>query len=214
MKGTKNNYLIRPIKVCDLCGFMKIVKPSKMNRGKSNFCSLKCQSKSYIGRKFPEEFGRKISKSKIGHTVSKETRDKIGRANKKHYPNPVIDWHDKDQLRKWKREYQRKWNKENPRSGTIGSPELKIRMDNIRARDKNTCQWFNCGLTYKQVPIHVHHIFPRSEYPELELEEKYMICYCANHHGLFHRYRGDKCYTFLMNNPQETISSCPDLDRK
>lgn len=85
----------------------------------------------------------------------------------------------------------RKWRKENPRSSKQYSLELQESMNNVRLRDKNTCQWFNCGLKYREAEIHVHHIFPRNEYPELELIEQYMICYCANHHGLFHRYRGD-----------------------
>lgn len=71
-------------------------------------------------------------------------------------------------------------------------------MNNVRVRDKNICQWQNCGLTHKEAPIHVHHIFPRSEYPEFELIEQYMICYCLNHHGLWHRYRGDKSANFFL----------------
>jgi len=88
-------------------------------------------------------------------------------------------------------QYQAQWDKENPRSGAGLSYELQDAMNNVRIRDKNTCQWHGCGLTSRQVSIHVHHIFPRNEYQELELVEQYMICYCANHHGLWHRYRGD-----------------------
>ena len=84
------------------------------------------------------------------------------------------------------------WHKNNPRSHSSSySLELELVMNNVRKRDKNTCKWQNCGLTFREAPIHVHHIFPRSEYPELELIEQYMICYCANHHGLWHRFRGD-----------------------
>ena len=89
------------------------------------------------------------------------------------------------------------WHKNNPRSNRSESIELQSIMNNIRKRDNNTCQWFGCRLTHKDSPIHVHHIFPRSEYPELELIEQYMICYCANHHGLFHRYRGDSAGNLL-----------------
>jgi len=91
------------------------------------------------------------------------------------------------------REKQKIYERLNPRSrGNNYSIELQDAMANIRKRDNNTCQWQNCGLTQRQAPIHVHHIFPRSEYPELQLIEKYMICYCANHHGMWHRYRGDQ----------------------
>ena len=95
--------------------------------------------------------------------------------------------------------YARKWDKENPRSrGSNYSIELRLAMNNVRKRDHNTCQWANCGLTHREAPIHVHHIFPRSEYPDLELIEQYMICYCANHHGVWHRYRGDNYANFIL----------------
>lgn len=86
----------------------------------------------------------------------------------------------------------------NPRSNKHYSIELQSAMSNVRKRDNNTCQWYGCGLTNREAPIHVHHIFPRSEYPELELVEEYMICYCGNHHGLWHRYRGDKCSSLIL----------------
>lgn len=69
--------------------------------------------------------------------------------------------------------------------------DLQDAMNNVRVRDKNACQWQNCKLTFREATINVHHIFPRSEYPELELIEKYMICYCAGHHGKWHEVRGD-----------------------
>jgi len=86
---------------------------------------------------------------------------------------------------------QRIYRRENPRSGAGMSYDLQDAMNNVRLRDRNTCQWQGCGLTSKQTSIHVHHIFPKSEYPDLELVEQYMICYCANHHSYWHRMRGD-----------------------
>ena len=88
--------------------------------------------------------------------------------------------------------YQNRWRRENPSSNSHYPMELQIAMNNVRKRDNNTCKWYNCGLTYKETQIHVHHIFPRSEYPELELIEQYMICYCVKHHILWHQYRGDQ----------------------
>jgi len=85
----------------------------------------------------------------------------------------------------------KEYRENNPRSSTRCSLELQITMNNVRKRDNNTCQWQNCNLTYKETSIHVNHIFPRSEYPELELIEEYMICYCVKHHKLWHEYRGD-----------------------
>lgn len=107
----------------------------------------------------------------------------------------------KERYKNWRYEYRKK----NPVSNSHYSLELQIAMNNVRKRDNNICKWYNCKLTNTQSPIHVHHIFPRSEYPELELMEKYMICYCANHHGLFHRYRGDKCYPMLQIIDKEKV---------
>jgi len=90
------------------------------------------------------------------------------------------------------------WKKNNPRSANHGSYELQDAMNNVRVRDNNTCQWQGCGLTFREAPIHVHHIFPKSEYPDYELVEQYMICYCLNHHWMWHKYRGDN-YAKLLS---------------
>ena len=96
-------------------------------------------------------------------------------------------------------EYLQNWRKNNPRSPKYDdSIDLQLAMNNVRKRDHNTCQWAKCGLTFRQAPIHVHHIFPRSEYPDLAEIEQYMICYCANHHGLWHMYRGDACANLIL----------------
>jgi hypothetical protein len=100
-------------------------------------------------------------------------------------------------------ELARKRNQANPRSNRRGSIDLQLAMNNVRKRDHNTCQWQGCNLTFRQAPIHVHHIFLRSEHPELELIEQYMICYCANHHGLWHRMRGDKFSEMISARYQE-----------
>lgn len=110
----------------------------------------------------------------------------------------------KDRQKYWNnpeipRTRNRKWKKNNPQSSNHYSIELQLAMNNVRIRDKNICQWFGCGLTHREAPIHVHHIFPRSQYPELELIEQYMICYCANHHGLWHRYNGDNVEQLLIS---------------
>lgn len=68
---------------------------------------------------------------------------------------------------------------------------------NVRKRDNNTCQWNGCKSNKN---IHIHHIFPKSEYPELKYIEKYMICYCKEHHSLFHQARGDRCWKMILIN--------------
>lgn len=93
--------------------------------------------------------------------------------------------------------YRRKY--EN-KSSTHFPLELQIAMDNVRIRDNNTCQWHNCGKTSGEASIHVNHIFPRSEYPELELVEKFMICYCADHHRIWHIARGDEYANLIQDN--------------
>jgi hypothetical protein len=82
-----------------------------------------------------------------------------------------------------------------PKSRSKEDPILESIMNKvIRKRDKNTCKWYGCG---KKTTIQVHHIFPQSEYPELKYVEQYMICYCKEHHKLWHYKRGDRCYSFL-----------------
>ena len=114
----------------------------------------------------------------------KKNREKILAWGKKHSQLPEV--------KARRRLMERIRNKNNPRSNRSLSLDLQFIMNRVRLRDKQTCQWYGCGLTIREAPIHVHHIFPQSEYPELSHEEKYMICYCANHHVMFHRFRGDK----------------------
>lgn len=85
------------------------------------------------------------------------------------------------------------------RSSPSLSLELQFAMNRVRLRDNNTCQWYGCGLQHKITEVHVHHIFPRSEYPELELIESYMICYCAEHHAQFHAARGDHYHKLIRD---------------
>jgi len=89
------------------------------------------------------------------------------------------------------KEYKKQWRKDNPSSNRSESIELQLAMNNVRKRDNSTCQWYGCNLSFRSTMIDVHHIFPRKEYPELELIESYMICYCRDHHYEFHSSRGD-----------------------
>lgn len=91
-----------------------------------------------------------------------------------------------------------KYRKENPRSGA-GLPYEEVEsMMETRIRFKNTCKWYACGLTSKETSIHVHHIFPKEEYPELACISKYQITYCKKHHAEFHRARGDKYWKWIL----------------
>ena len=77
------------------------------------------------------------------------------------------------------------------------TPELRHAMNNVRIRDNNTCRWYGCNSNKN---VHVHHIFPQSEYPELATIERYMICYCAYHHKVFHDVRGDSAANIITVN--------------
>lgn len=79
-----------------------------------------------------------------------------------------------------------------PHSSRKGDLFLYIAMMNVRKRDNNECKWYDCGKSSSNRDlIHVHHIFPQSEYPEFKYIEEYMICYCKYHHAYWHEMRGD-----------------------
>lgn len=134
--------------------------------------------KSYIKRRSTDDYKIKriISNNKY---ISTEK----GKINFKNWYNKN---HEK-QLR-----LKRIWIRKNPSSILLSSDiQLALAFANVRKRDDNTCQWFNCNLKHRETTVHVHHIFPMSEYPELKYEEQYMICYCKEHHAQFHAARGD-----------------------
>ena len=91
----------------------------------------------------------------------------------------------KERLLQYNKEYLRKYARSSPEFPY----DIRDSMFNVRIRDKNTCQWYGCGLTNKEAIIHVHHIFPRKEYPNLASVEQYMICYCWKHHNFWHKKR-------------------------
>ncbi|MDE1845410.1 MAG: hypothetical protein KGI10_08805 [Thaumarchaeota archaeon] len=93
--------------------------------------------------------------------------------------------------------------------------EKRIAMENVRIRDNWTCQWQNCGKTIRETKLHVNHIFPVSEYPQYELKEDYMICYCLEHHAKWHKARGDKRSALFLESQKIESSeskkySCPN----
>jgi hypothetical protein len=155
----------------------RLLHPEKMKAYRD---SHKEQSKEYRTRNRERILERRRKYQPLYYQKNKQ---KILAYGKKHNQLPHV--------KARRNELERIRRRANPKSNRRASYDLQDAMNNARVRDKNTCQWAGCGLTFRQVPIHVHHIFPRNEYPDLELIEQYMICYCANHHGLFHRARGD-----------------------
>lgn len=155
-------------------------------------------------KKYIEEHRQQINKSNW----------QWAKTNPERRSEAIKRWLAKPETKIKRRIYDRRWRMENPRSARYGSYELQDAMNSVRRRDDNTCQWYRCGLKHKATKIHVHHIFPRAEHPELELVEQYMICYCAEHHAQFHAARGDsysafissKTHKFLNANAQSLIS--------
>ena len=153
----------------------------------------KSDLKYYSKVKNNEEFKKK--KYQRAKKYYQNNREKILEYSKNHAQIPEV--------KARRNEMARLRRKSNPQSNRRGSIDLQIAMNNVRKRDHNTCQWQGCGRTFRETPIHVHHIFPVSEYPDYELIEQYMICYCANHHGLWHRFRGDKYSEMIPARYQE-----------
>jgi len=139
--------------------------------------------------------GKPDTPSRKGTNLKYETCTRFG-CNKPHIAKGLcINHYSKLPREKARRSnYMQIWKKKTGRFSTIGSIKLQKIMANVRLRDSNTCQWQKCRKTDN---IHVHHIFPRAEYPELEFEEKYMICYCKEHHYIWHKSRGDMAGAFL-----------------
>lgn len=85
--------------------------------------------------------------------------------------------------------YKRMYLKTHPQVGVGFSPELRRAMRRVRKRDENKCKWYNCKSNSDNAVIQVNHIFPRIDYPELQLIENYMISYCVKHHLHWHYMR-------------------------
>jgi len=60
-------------------------------------------------------------------------------------------------------------------------PQYKLWRQNIKKRDKSTCQWPGCSSKKK---IHAHHIMKWSDYPGLRYHPSNGICLCKIHHDL------------------------------
>jgi len=194
-----------------------IINKSRINQHKKEY-RLSHPEKMREYRQIPNVKERDKAYRKIYKTIN---REKIKIRRKKHSQLPEVRkrkaeyWKIHSQIPEVKtrrREQARIRNKLNPKSNRRASYDLQDSMNNVRQRDKQTCQWQGCGLTFREAPIHVHHIFPKSEYPDLELVEQYLICYCGNHHAYWHRMRGDPYHNmiypsqeYMKANPEELL---------
>jgi len=94
----------------------------------------------------------------------------------------------RERLLQYNREYLKKY----PRSSPELPYDIREAMNRVKKKQNNTCQWYECGLTNRETIIQVHHIFPQKEHPDLATNEQYMICYCWEHHNLWHKKRRKK----------------------
>lgn len=60
-------------------------------------------------------------------------------------------------------------------------PQYKKWRQDIRTRDKNTCQWPHCNSKKK---IHAHHIKKWADFPGLRYNTNNGISLCKIHHDL------------------------------
>jgi hypothetical protein len=91
----------------------------------------------------------------------------------------------------------------NPRNLEHDDLFMFIAKYNVRIKYNHKCQWYNCNRTPLDMEIHVHHIFPKNEYPELKYIEEYMITYCKEHHSYWHKMRGDYYYKLIYHSNGE-----------
>ena len=151
---------------------------------------IKNRDKIKAYRKKPEVAKRERLRMRLRRAWNNHAEDRASYQRNKEKKLAYSKWY-RETHKEYEKKRHAKYQKENPRSNRSLPLDLQFAMNQVRKRDGNKCKWLGCNLTFKEAPIHVHHIFPISEYPELQYEQRYMICYCANHHGLFHRYRGD-----------------------
>lgn len=170
-------------------------------------------SRALRGRRLTEKIRRRMSKSKMGHIVTKETREKIGKANmiaskgktgelasnwKGGKPN-CIDcgkqlsiYHGKrcDQC---SRKFSSGKNHYNWQGGITpenvkirNSIEFRLWRESVFARDNWTCQ--KCKV--KGGKLHSHHIKNFAEWPELRFAIDNGITLCKKCHKKFHEKYG------------------------
>jgi hypothetical protein len=172
-----------------------------------------CLSKGWH-RSVSADCRKKISASKMGHAVSKETRDKLSMANKGIHrwsaeQRAQISARNKGRASSWKGkkhsdEYRRRMSEStkglrtkekaaNWRGGITGENrnircgvEYKLWREGVFYRDNHTCQ--KCKT--RGGPLHPHHILNFSQYREIRFSVDNGVTLCVPHHHEFHRRYG------------------------
>lgn len=80
----------------------------------------------------------------------------------------------------------------------FNDPEYKKFRYRVKARDKYTCRWPNCG---SKIKLHVHHIIPWSDSVPLRFEITNGITLCKRHHDLVkgNEYNYIKVFRDILN---------------
>jgi len=138
--------------ICPICGKAFHSYPSWHKK----FCSMSCRNQSYIGRRIPGEVRQKMSASHKGIIPAN-----VFKPGDQH-PG---------------------WNPNREQVALTETPEYKALALRVLARDNYACQ--SCGgrgrAGYRPV-LHVHHIKPRRDYPELALDESNCQTLCLDCH--------------------------------
>lgn len=161
---------------------------TKINRNHGNKCVVNGCEKSYYARGYCNKHYQRLKKhGDLNHVIKERNHDHNDECSRLLCDEP---YYCKGYCMK---HYVQEYRKLNTISIWRSSEEF-VAMMNVRARDNNICKWYGCN-SIKNTQI--HHIFPRSEYPELRCVEKYMICYCKPHHKQWHQARGDKYHNLI-----------------
>ena len=194
---------------------MRALKKSKTPEGK--------QYKKLWNKKNPEKlrsYGKTWRQNNPDYDWNKKNPERAKARYKRHEKTPAR----KAYRKKWSQnkyatnpEFREKvlaqnadWREKNPRSGAGYTIEEQFAMNQRRKMDKNQCQWQVldantkksriCGIKHSRSnSIHVNHIFSRSKYPELRANPKYMICYCVEHHSLWHFAKKDSFAVWIKS---------------
>lgn len=89
-------------------------------------------------------------------------------------------------------------------SGFYSSAEWRALRDRVRARDDNRCTVGRLLGGRCSGVLHVHHIEPVDEHPELALDEDNCLTACASHHP-----RWEAVARALRLATGETLPRCP-----
>lgn len=134
------------------------------------------------GRKRPPEVGEKVSRAKMGHSVSVSTRNKIrmghlGIPNSPEHNRKIGDAH------RGERHYNWKGGPSRERDKIEMTPEYKLWRTGVFRRDDYICQF----CLRRGGFLDAHHIKSFRDYPDLRMNVDNGLTLCHGHHLDLHR---------------------------